>query len=119
MLEPVPEKSAAWNRGRTIVLGIGHCTECHTPRNSFGVLQGKRHLAGGVLPPKNEKVPAITSQALKKSGYDKGGLKFALQYGIAADGDVLGSSMAEVVRDQLEHLKPADLDAIAAFLLDE
>lgn len=25
--------SEAWNRGKYLVLGLGHCSECHTPRN--------------------------------------------------------------------------------------
>jgi mono/diheme cytochrome c family protein len=30
---PDPARSAAWNRGRFIVEGPGHCAACHTPKN--------------------------------------------------------------------------------------
>lgn len=30
---PDPKQSAAWNRGRFIVEGPGHCAACHTPKN--------------------------------------------------------------------------------------
>lgn len=118
LLEAVPERSGAWNRGRYIVEGIGHCTECHTPRGKFGALDRTRHLEGGKLQPKGEKVPAITAEALAKRGYEQGDLLMAFQYGLAPDGDVLGGSMGEVLSDQLEHLTLQDLEAIATYLLD-
>lgn len=118
-LAPVDGKTESWERGRYIVEGIGHCTECHTPRNSLGVLQTKRDRQGGTLPPRGEKVPAITADALKARGYDHGDLLMAFQYGLTPDGDVLGGSMGEVVSDQLGHLTPEDLAAIATYLLDE
>lgn len=118
-----PKRSPSWNRGRYIVSGIGHCTECHTPRSRFGALDSDRHLEGGVLPPrgaaaKGEKVPAITSQALAKRGYSKADLLMAFRFGLTPDGDVLGGAMGEVLTDQLEHLSAEDLEAIAGYLLD-
>src|SRR5688572_24400931 len=35
-LEPEPGKSAQFNRGRYLVDALGHCGECHTPRNWLG-----------------------------------------------------------------------------------
>ncbi len=120
-LAAMPEQSPAWNRGRYIIDGIGHCTECHTPRNTLGVLDKGKHLEGGVLPPKTgskgEKVPAITAEALAKRGYARADLLMAFRYGLAPDGDVLGGSMGEVLSDQLEHLSAEDLEAIATYLL--
>lgn len=118
LLEATPDRSEAWNRGRYIVEGIGHCTECHTPRGTFGALDRTRHLEGGKLLPKGEKVPAITGEALAKRGYTRGDLLMAFHYGLAPDGDVLGGSMGEVLSDQLEHLTLQDLEAIATYLLD-
>lgn len=120
-LAAMPEQSPAWNRGRYIVDGIGHCTECHTPRGSLGVLDRRRHLEGGTLPPKGgskgEKIPAITAEDLAKRGYARADLLMAFRYGLAPDGDVLGGSMGEVLSDQLEHLSADDLEAIATYLL--
>src|SRR6202042_352078 len=37
-----PTHSAVWNRGAYIVNGLGHCGECHTPKNAlFGDENGK------------------------------------------------------------------------------
>lgn len=123
LLEDIPERSSAWNRGRYIVEGPGHCTECHTPRGKFGALDTDRHLEGGRLFVKGskisstgEKVPAITASALTERGYGRGDLLMAFQYGLTPDGDVLGGSMGEVLTDQLGYLSLEDLTAIAAYL---
>lgn len=119
-----PDRSPAWNRGRYIVSGIGHCAECHTPRGRLGALDQDHPLEGSVLPPRSqsadtrgEKVPAITPEALTKRGYTKADLLMAFRFGLTPDGDVLGGSMGEVLTDQLEHLSAADLEAIATYLL--
>ena len=33
--KPDPKHSPAWNRGAYIVNGLGHCGECHTPKNAL------------------------------------------------------------------------------------
>jgi mono/diheme cytochrome c family protein len=40
-------KSGAWNRGRYLVEGLGHCGSCHTPRNILGAEKRNRAYAGG------------------------------------------------------------------------
>jgi len=35
---PDPTKTAAWNRGGYLVEGLGHCSDCHSPRNLLGVI---------------------------------------------------------------------------------
>lgn len=40
-------KSAAWNRGRYLVEGLGHCGSCHTPRNILGAEKRNSAYAGG------------------------------------------------------------------------
>ena len=42
-------KSATVNRGAYLVQALGHCGECHTPRNFLGGLKKDRALAGGKL----------------------------------------------------------------------
>lgn len=44
---PDPRHSVAWNRGAYLVEGLGHCGDCHTPRNLFGAEETGRALAGG------------------------------------------------------------------------
>ena len=42
-------KSEAWNRGAYLATALGHCNECHTPRNNLYALKHDRELAGEVL----------------------------------------------------------------------
>jgi mono/diheme cytochrome c family protein len=46
-LQPDNSKGEAWNRGRYLVEGLGHCGSCHTPRNALGAEQASRIYAGG------------------------------------------------------------------------
>ena len=42
--EPDAAKSAEWNRGAYLALGLSHCGACHTPRNLLGARKGRRRL---------------------------------------------------------------------------
>jgi hypothetical protein len=46
--QPDPQRSAEWNHGAYLVKGLGHCGECHTPRNLLFALGGSRKLAVAV-----------------------------------------------------------------------
>ncbi len=59
-LTPLPGRSAQWNRGRYLVEAVGHCEECHTPRNFLGALDHDRAFAGNPDGPNGEKAPNIT-----------------------------------------------------------
>src|SRR4029079_1244559 len=58
ILMPDPHKRAAWNRGRYLVEGAGHCGTCHTPKNMFGAdKRGQAYggnLVRGMLAPRRE-----------------------------------------------------------------
>jgi mono/diheme cytochrome c family protein len=43
---PDPAKDDEWNRGAYLVRHLGHCGECHTPRNVLGARERDRELAG-------------------------------------------------------------------------
>ena len=44
---PDPQHTAEWNRGAYLVLGLGHCGGCHTPRNLGGAEKTGQALGGG------------------------------------------------------------------------
>src|SRR5208337_5082630 len=48
-LTPNPSKSAAWNRGAYLVEGLGHCSDCHSPRNLLGGIEKSKDFAGAVI----------------------------------------------------------------------
>jgi mono/diheme cytochrome c family protein len=92
---------------------LGHCGECHTPRNFLGGPKKNRYLAGGKLPDGGY-VPNLTPTRLKKLG-DKD-LKDFLQSGQTPDGDVVAETMGEVIRNTTSQLTLPDLDALIAYL---
>src|SRR5437660_321713 len=56
--------SAAWNRGAYLVNGLGHCAECHSPRNFLGGIVTAQRFAGGPNPEGEGWIPNITQKAL-------------------------------------------------------
>lgn len=110
---PDPQQNAVVNRGAYLVLALGHCGECHTPRNALGGPKKDRYLAGGKL---GEEAAAsnLTPTRLKK--WSDGELRDILSSGLFPDGDVLGETMGEVVRNTTSQLAPDDLTALIAYL---
>ena len=105
-------QSALLNRGAYLVQALGHCGECHTPRNFLGAPKKSRFLGGAKLG--ETAVPNITPTRLKKVSDDE--LKEVLKTAMTSDGDVLAESMAEVVRNTTSQLTAPDLDAMIAYL---
>ncbi len=99
------------NRGAYLVQALGHCSECHTPRNFLGGPKMSRYLAGG-KGPDGKKVANLTG--LKK--WSDGDLKDFLVTGLTPDGDVPAESMGEVITDTTSKLTPEDLNALIAYL---
>ena len=99
-------------RGRYLVEALGHCTECHTPRNLLGALRRDQWLAGAPHPAGKGKIPNITPGRLDWTEAD---IVFFLQTGLKPDFDSAGGEMAMVVKN-LAKLPEDDLAAIAAYL---
>jgi mono/diheme cytochrome c family protein len=110
---PDPTKDAKWNRGAYLVNGPGHCAECHSPRNVFGAIISSQRFAGGPNPEGRGFIPNITQLALKD--WSEKDIAFMLQTGQTPDGDFVGSSMADVVRNTAQ-LSAEDRAAIATYI---
>ena len=108
-----PGASEPVNRGAYLVQALGHCGECHTPRNFLGGPKSSRFLAGGKSPDGKD-VANLTPAALKKWS-DKDLTDF-LTAGITPDGDVPSDAMGEVIRNTTGQLTPGDLAATIAYL---
>ena len=100
-------------RGAYLVEALGHCGECHTPRNFLGGTKRERLLAGGKTPD-GKRIPNLTPTRLKK--WDDQELKEFLQTGLTPDGDVASEVMGEVIRNSTSQLTPEDLVALVAYL---
>lgn len=99
-------------RGRYLVEGLGHCAECHTPRNAIGGLDRARWMAGGPTPDGKGKFPNLTPAKLSWSEPD---IAYYLETGFTPDFDAAGGHMASVVQNTGQ-LTPDDRTAIAAYL---
>jgi len=101
------------NRGAYLVQALGHCGECHTPRNFLGGPKRDRFLGGGEGP-EGKKVPNLTPARLNKLS-DRDVMDF-LTTGLTADGDVPAEAMGEVIRNTTSQLTRDDLGALIAYL---
>jgi mono/diheme cytochrome c family protein len=108
--------SADWTRGRYLANALGHCAECHTPRGSFGQLDGSKTLRGSslgrVVP------PDITPAGLAARGWSSEDLQTFFATGIAPQGSAFGE-MHPVVFLSSQHLTQADLRAMSTYLLGD
>jgi mono/diheme cytochrome c family protein len=112
-MKPDPAQSAPVNRGAYLVQALGHCGECHTPRNALGGPKSDRFLAGAKLAD-DATASNLTPTRLKK--YSDAELKDILTSGLFPDGDVLGDTMSEVVKNTTGQLTAQDLDALIVYL---
>lgn len=114
--QPDASKSAAWNRGAYLVQGLGHCNECHAPRDALGGQQGNGSLAGGQMPSQNWYAPDLSTQANGGlAGWSEQDIVDLLKSGQSARGTAFGP-MAEVVARSTQHMQDDDVRAIATYL---
>lgn len=99
-------------RGRYLVEALGHCGECHTPRNPLGGLKLDQWLAGAPNPGGKGTIPNITPGKLTWDNVD---IVEYLTSGFTPEYDVVGGHMAEVVENTAK-LSASDRAAIAAYL---
>ena len=99
-------------RGRYLVEALGHCAECHTPRDSTGGLDRSRWMAGAPNPSDKGTIPPLTPATLKWSEND---IAYYLETGLKPDFDTAGGQMVKVIRN-LARLPASDRMAIVAYL---
>jgi mono/diheme cytochrome c family protein len=112
-----PGKDARWNRGAYLVENLGHCGECHTPRNFLGAVDQDLNLAGNATGPDGKKVPNITPHPGKGIGdWSESDLMYYLKTGFLPDGDFAGGAMVDVIQESTGFLSGEDRAAIASYL---
>jgi mono/diheme cytochrome c family protein len=98
-------------RGAYLARALGHCGECHTPRNALGMMQLSQEFAGaeGIA-------PDISRGADGLGSWTEEDFMGLLQLGMTASFDFVGGEMAEVI-EHTSKLTPEDQDAYTAFFL--
>jgi mono/diheme cytochrome c family protein len=110
---PDTARPAQWNRGDYLVNGLGHCAECHSPRNFLGGIVAAQRFAGGPDPDGKGWVPNITQKGI--SDWSEKDIAYFLESGQMPDGDSAGGSMVSVIRN-ISQLSEADRNAIATYI---
>jgi mono/diheme cytochrome c family protein len=110
---PDAGRSASWNRGAYLVGGLGHCAECHSPRNLLGGIIAAQRFAGGPNPEGEGWVPNITQKGL--GDWSQTDIAYFLETGSMPDGDSAGGPMARVIKNTSQ-LSPQDRAAMAEYL---
>jgi mono/diheme cytochrome c family protein len=121
---PDARKSAEWNRGAYLITALGHCSACHSPRNSLGAERSSLSMTGGVY---QDRVPGgatrpwsapnLTSLAQGMGAWPAEEIIAYLKTGTNSYAATFGP-MNEVIMNGTRHLSDADLRAMAIYLKD-
>lgn len=109
-------KSETWQRGQYLVEVLGHCGECHTPRNAIGALQQDKRLSGGLL--NGYLAPSLLPEDLAARGWNQADLAAFLEHGMSGQGSMF-NEMFPVHHHSTQHLESQDLAAMATYLLGD
>ena len=109
---PDTGRSVEWNRGAYLVNSLGHCAECHSPRNFLGGIVAAQRFAGGPNPEGEGWVPNITQKGL--ADWSAKDIAYFLETGETPDGDSAGGSMVRVIKNTSQ-LSAGDRAAIAEY----
>jgi mono/diheme cytochrome c family protein len=113
--QPDPQQSPAWNRGAYLVEALGHCGECHTPRNIFQARDDSQAFAGAVA--QGWTAYNITSDEQSGIGdWSDAALAQFLSTGHADGHSAAAGPMGEAIENSLRYLTRADIGAIVTYL---
>ncbi|OED84815.1 c-type cytochrome [Vibrio breoganii] len=103
-----------WQKGKYWVAGLGHCSECHSPRNIAQAIIADRIFQGNLIDGWN--APDITSNELYTDGWDVEVLTDFLHTGHSAKGTAF-AGMADVVKNSLSLMTREDVESMSYYLI--
>lgn len=98
-------------RGAYLARNLGHCGECHTPRNALGIPDLSREYAGATIG--EDVIEPIDAEALAEWTFQN--FDLFLLIGMKPNAEFVGGDMNEVIEHNTSKLTDADRDALAAF----
>jgi mono/diheme cytochrome c family protein len=111
--EPEPPEDPQIARGAYLARALGHCGECHTPRNWLGMLDSNREFAGA--PMVEGEASPITADEFE--GWSEQDFAFFLFLGLKPNDEYVGGDMEPVIEFNTGPLTEEDRLALAAFFL--
>ena len=113
--EPNIAQSADWNRGAYLAEAMGHCGECHTPRDLFQALDNRLKFTGAVAA--GWRAYNITNDRDSRVGaFSDTELSQYLAIGHANGHGTSAGPMAEAVDKSLSKLTQSDIAAMIVYL---
>ncbi len=113
---PASDKDAVWNRGAYLVRHLGHCGECHTPRDAFGGPQADLEMAGAPGFGDAKAAPNLTPHPDGLKDWRRADLELFLEIGMLPNGDFAGGEMSAVIDENTALLTAEDRAAITEYL---
>ena len=113
--EAAADKSAGWNRGAYLALGLSHCGACHTPRNLLGAEKSGDPYAGALVD--NWIAPPLTDANPAPVPWTQDELHSYLRNGASILHGTAAGPMSPVVHG-LSALPDSDVQAIATYFAD-
>jgi mono/diheme cytochrome c family protein len=119
--EGQPSQSEQWNRGAYLVEGLGHCGECHTPRNFLGALDTELAFTGSSYLQRIDgklsvwSAPNLTGAKTGLAMWSHEDIAGLLKLGFSERAGVFGP-MNEVVVNSTRHLSAEDVNAMTTYL---
>ncbi len=113
-LTPLAGRSEAWNRGRYLVDGPGHCAGCHSPLNLIGAEKSSEYLQGGSVD--GWHAPALVGMGQRSNPWSREQLVGYLRAEIVDDHGTPAGPMRPVSLS-LARLPASEAEAIAEYLL--
>lgn len=110
-----PAKPAAWNRGAYLVEGLGHCSDCHSPRNALGGIEKSKAFQGAVIDGWFA-LDLTSDMATGLGAWTAAEIAGYLKTGVRRDKTTVLGPMAEVVRNSTRFLTDEDRLAMAEYL---
>jgi mono/diheme cytochrome c family protein len=112
---PNPSQSAEWNRGAYLAEAMGHCGECHTPRNLAYAIDNRRKFAGALTA--GWRAYNVTGDAKAGLGsWTDESLSTYLSTGHADGHGGSAGPMGEATDNSLTFLTPGDIHALVVYL---
>jgi mono/diheme cytochrome c family protein len=112
---PDPNRGELQNRGAYLSTALGHCGECHTPRNALMAMSTRKILAGAEV--SGWHAYNLTSDRASGLGdWTDAQLAQFLSVGHAEDHGPAAGPMAEVVENSTRYLTAEDVRAMVTYL---
>ena len=111
---PDPVATEAQNRGAYLATALGHCGECHTPRDAGFAMEARRQFGGALL--QGWHAYNITTDPYGIGGWSDEQIAEYLSQGHASGRGSAAGPMADAVADSLQYLTADDTKAVVAYL---